>query len=77
MLGGCSRRKELFADEAPAHARSDDNEHLADLVGASAGWVIPHPNTGSMRNLITISSDNHLAVTTLTSGCDWQDKATR
>jgi hypothetical protein len=35
MLGGCSRRKELFADEAPAHARSDDNEHLAELVGAS------------------------------------------
>jgi len=34
MLGGSSLREELFADKAPAHAVTDDNEHLADSVGA-------------------------------------------
>ena len=34
MLRGGSPREELFADEAPAHAPADENEHLADLVGA-------------------------------------------
>ena len=37
MLGGGSPREEFFADEALAHAMSDDDEHLADLVGACAG----------------------------------------
>jgi len=34
VLGGGSPREEFFADEAPAHALADDDEHLADLVGA-------------------------------------------
>ncbi len=34
MLGGSSPRAQWFADEAPAHARADDNEHLADLVAS-------------------------------------------
>jgi len=37
VLGGGSRREELFADEALAPALTDDNEHLADLVSACAG----------------------------------------
>src|SRR5450755_3066629 len=37
VLGGGSPREELFADEALAHALTDDNEHLADLVGECAG----------------------------------------
>ena len=36
MLGGGSPREELFADEALAHVLTDDNEHLANLVGAGA-----------------------------------------
>src|SRR5580658_1641789 len=32
-----SPRVEFFADEAPAHALADDDEHLAYLVGACAG----------------------------------------
>jgi hypothetical protein len=45
VLGGGSPREEFFADEALAHALADDNEHLADLVGACAaraslGFVI-------------------------------------
>lgn len=35
MLGGGSPREEFFADEALAHL-PDDDEHLADLVGACA-----------------------------------------
>jgi hypothetical protein len=34
MLGGGSPREEFFADEAPAHVLTDDNEHFADLVSA-------------------------------------------
>ncbi len=39
MLGGGSPREELFADKALAHALTDDNEHLADLVGAGGARV--------------------------------------
>jgi hypothetical protein len=34
MLRSGSPGEELIADEAPAHILPDDNEHLADLVGA-------------------------------------------
>ena len=34
MLGGGSPREEFFADEALALALADDDEDLADLVGA-------------------------------------------
>ena len=42
MLGGSSLREGLFADKAPARAWADDNEHLADLVGASgaSGYIV-------------------------------------
>jgi hypothetical protein len=45
MLGGGSPREELLAYGAPAHALSDDDEHLANLVGvrearASLGFVV-------------------------------------
>jgi hypothetical protein len=34
MLRGGSLREEFLADKALAHAVTDDNEHLSDLVGA-------------------------------------------
>jgi hypothetical protein len=36
-----SPREEFFADEALAHALADDDEHLADLVGACRARVSP------------------------------------
>lgn len=41
MFGGGSPRKELFADKALAHVLTDDDEHLADLVGASGVRASP------------------------------------
>ena len=34
MLRGGSPRKELFADQEPAHVLTDDEKYFASLVGA-------------------------------------------
>jgi hypothetical protein len=39
MFGRGSPRKELFADETPAHVLTDDKEHLAYLIGARGARV--------------------------------------
>jgi len=41
MLTGCSPREHTFTDQALAHFLSDDDEHLADLVGARGALASP------------------------------------
>jgi len=41
VFSGRSPREELFADETPAHALTDDNEHLANLVAADGTRLLP------------------------------------
>jgi coenzyme F420-reducing hydrogenase gamma subunit len=41
MLTGCPPREHTFADQALAHLLTDDDEDLADLVGASGARASP------------------------------------
>ena len=41
MFGRGSPRKELFADETPAHVLTDDNEHFAAPAGADGARASP------------------------------------
>jgi hypothetical protein len=41
MVGSLSRREDAFTDQAPAHVLTDDDEYLADLVGARGVRISP------------------------------------
>jgi hypothetical protein len=41
VFSGRSPREELFADQAPAHVLTDDDEHLTYLVAAGGTRLAP------------------------------------
>jgi hypothetical protein len=62
MFGRGSSRKELFADETPANALTDDKEHLADLVGVRGFRALPslfvstHVRSDESRRYVFVTS---------------------
>jgi hypothetical protein len=67
MLRGGSPRKELFADQEPAHVLTDDDKYFADPVGAG-GCCATATLVGGSQWLVSLKRYTRLTIEIRNSG---------